>query len=283
MSHSSASLASSPQDRGALAAAFGRTQVIFMLIVVLAPIAWMVLASFKRSVDVMALPPHLFSAPTLDNYRELFVRTDFLHNTWNSLVVAVGSTVLGLVLAVPAAFAISWHRTTWPATLTLFARMAPGTLFLLPWFVLFSKVDLVGSYTVLILTHGAITVPVALWTLLPYFDGVPRALVESGQIDGCRPHSILLRIVLPLVLPGVVVAAILCFVFTWNYFLFALALSGFDTKTAIVASFNFVGEGVTNWGALMAAASMIALPPLVLALLVQRRLVSGLAVGAVKG
>jgi len=161
--------------------------------------------------------------------------------------------------------------------------MAPGTLFLLPWFVLFSKLDLVGSYTVLILTHGAITVPVALWTLLPYFDAVPRALVESGQIDGCRPHSILLRIALPLVVPGIVVAAILCFVFTWNYFLFALALSGFDTKTAIVASFNFVGEGVTNWGALMAAASMIAMPPLILALLVQRRLVSGLAVGAVKG
>ena len=261
----------------------GRLQVILMLTIVLLPIAWMLLASFKHSVDVMSLPPKLYTAPTLDNYRELFVRTEFLHNTWNSLVVASGATVLGLVLAIPAAFAISWHRMTWPATLTLFARMAPGTLFLLPWFVLFSKLDLVGSYTVLILTHGAITVPVALWTLLPYFDAVPRALVESGQIDGCRPHSILLRIALPLVVPGIVVAAILCFVFTWNYFLFALALSGFDTKTAIVASFNFVGEGVTNWGALMAAASMIAMPPLVLALLVQRRLVSGLAVGAVKG
>lgn len=260
-----------------------RLQLLAVLAIVLLPIGWMVLSSFKHSVDVMRLPPVLLSSPTLDNYRELFGRTDFLHNTWNSLVVAIGSTTLGLVLAVPAAFAISWHRLTWPATLTLFARMAPGTLFLLPWFVLFSKLELVGSYTGLILAHGAITVPVALWTLLPYFDGLPRALIESGQMDGLRPHSILLRIALPLVVPGVVVAAILCFVFTWNYFLFALALSGFDTKTAIVASFNFIGEGVTNWGALMAAASMIALPPLVLALLVQRRLVSGLAVGAVKG
>jgi multiple sugar transport system permease protein len=277
------SSASPPHRRSALAVLLGRLQVILMLIVVVMPIAWMFLASFKHSIDVMTLPPKLFITPTLDNYRELFVRTDFLHNTWNSLVVATGATILGLVLAIPAAFAISWHRMTWPATLTLFARMAPGTLFLLPWFVLFSQFDLVGSYTVLILTHSAITVPVALWTMLPYFDGVPRALVESGQIDGCRAHSILLRIVLPLVVPGIVVAAILCFVFTWNYFLFALALSGFDTKTAIVASFYFVGEGVTNWGALMAAASMIAVPPLVLALLVQRRLVSGLAVGAVKG
>ncbi len=266
-----------------LSVSLGRLQVFLMLLVVLAPLAWTFLSSFKTSVDVMTLPPKLLSSPTLDNYRELFVRTEFLHNTFNSLVVSVGSTLLGLVLAIPAAFAISWHRTTWPATLTLFARMAPGTLFLLPWFILFSKLDLVGSYTVLILTHGAITVPVALWTLLPYFDRVPRALIESGQMDGCKPLTILLRIALPLVIPGVVVAGILCFVFTWNYFLFALALSGFDTKTAIVASFNFVGEGVTNWGALMAAASMIALPPLVLALLVQRHLVSGLAVGAVKG
>ena len=277
------SVASPLRMRSPATRLLARLQVVLLLTIVLLPIAWMLLASFKKSVDVMSLPPKLFSVATLDNYRELFVRTEFLHNTWNSLVVACGATILGLVLAIPAAFAISWHRMTWPATLTLFARMAPGTLFLLPWFVLFSKLELVGSYTVLILTHSAITVPVALWTLLPYFDGVPRALIESGQIDGCRPHSILLRIVLPLVVPGVVVAAILCFVFTWNYFLFALALSGFDTKTAIVASFNFVGEGVTNWGALMAAASMIAMPPLVLALLVQRRLVSGLAVGAVKG
>lgn len=247
------------------------------------PLLWMALSSFKSPLEVTAYPPVLVFSPTLDNYSELFGRTDFLHNTWNSFVVAGGSTILGLIIATPAAFAISWHRMMWPATVSLFARMAPGTLFLLPWFILFSQVDLVGTYTVLILTHGAITVPVALWTLLPYFDALPRALIESAQMDGCRPHAILLRIALPLVAPGLVVAAILCFVFTWNYFLFALALSGFDTKTAIVASFNFIGEGVTNWGALMAAATMIALPPLVLALLVQRQLVSGLSSGAVKG
>jgi multiple sugar transport system permease protein len=125
--------------------------------------------------------------------------------------------------------------------------------------------------------------PVALWTLLPFFDGVPRELVEAAQIDGCRPHAILARVALPVVMPGVIVATILSFVFSWNYFLFALVLSGFDTKTAIVASFNFIGEGVTNWGALMAAAAVIALPPLVLTFIIQRRLVAGLAVGAVKG
>lgn len=252
-------------------------------LVFMAPIIWMAISSFKNPIEVTAYPPTLLFEPTLDNYRELFGRTDFGHYTWNSFVVAGLSTLLGLVLAIPAAFAISWHRMTWPATVSLFARMAPGTLFLLPWFIMFSNLGLSGSFTALVLAHAVITMPLALWILLPYFDGMPREVVESGQIDGCRGPTILLRLVLPMIYPGIVVATIMSFVFAWNYFLFALALSGFDTKTAIVASFNFIGEGTTNWGALMAAATVIALPPLVLTFMVQRWLVAGLSFGAVKG
>jgi multiple sugar transport system permease protein len=219
----------------------------------------------------------------LENYQHLFTRTDFLENTLNSFYVAGGSTVLGLLLALPAAYAISWHRMTWPATLTLFARMAPGTLFLLPWFIMFSNVGLSGTHAALIITHAVITLPIALWTMLPHFDGLPRELTESAQIDGCSSLKILTLIALPIVMPGLIVAIILSFIFSWNYFLFALALSGISSKTAIVASFNFIGEGVTNWGALMAAATVIALPPIILTFLIQRKLVAGLSFGAVKG
>ena len=258
-------------------------QVAVLALILFAPIAWMVMASFKSRVDITRYPPALLFDPTLENYRQLFIRTDFLENTMNSFIVAGGSTLLGLLLALPAAFAISWHRMVWPATLTLFARMAPGGLFLLPWFIMFSGVGLSGTHAALILTHAVITLPIALWTMLPYFDGMPRELVESAQIDGCRAHQALLRVVLPVVMPGMVVATILCFIFSWNYFLFALVLSGISSKTAIVASFNFIGEGVTNWGTLMAAATVIAMPPILLTLLIQRRLVSGLSFGAVKG
>jgi multiple sugar transport system permease protein len=258
-------------------------QLAIVVVALVAPVAWMVLSAFKPRHEVAAFPPRLLFAPTLDNFVELFRRTDFLENTLNSLIVAGGSTVLGLLLAFPAAFAMSWHRMSWPATATLFARMAPGTLFLLPWLMMFTALGLVGSHLVLILTHAVITLPVAIWVLLPYFDGLPREVIESAEIDGCRQYQTLLLVALPMVLPGVVVAAILSFVFSWNYFLFALVLSGFDSKTAIVASFNFIGEGVTNWGALMAAATVIALPPLVLTLLIQRHLVGGLSAGAVKG
>ena len=258
-------------------------QLALVVIVLVAPVAWMVLSAFKPRTEVAAIPPRIIFTPTLENFEELFRRTDFLENTLNSLIVAGGSTILGLVLAFPAAFAMSWHRMSWPATATLSARMAPGTLFLLPWLMMFTALGLIGSHFALILTHAVITLPVAIWVLLPYFDALPREIIESAQIDGCRQHQTLLRVALPMVAPGVVVAAILCFVFSWNYFLFALVLSGFDSKTAIVASFNFIGEGVTNWGALMAAATVIALPPLVLTLLIQRHLVVGLSAGAVKG
>jgi multiple sugar transport system permease protein len=258
-------------------------QVIVLCIVLFAPIAWMILASFKNRTEITKYPPEIFFTPTLENYQHLFTRTDFLENTLNSFYVAGGSTALGLLLALPAAYAISWHRMTWPATLTLFARMAPGTLFLLPWFIMFSNVGLSGTHLALIITHAVITLPIALWTMLPHFDGLPRELTESAQIDGCSSLKILILIALPIVMPGLIVAIILSFIFSWNYFLFALALSGISSKTAIVASFNFIGEGVTNWGALMAAATVIALPPIILTFLIQRKLVAGLSFGAVKG
>lgn len=258
-------------------------QIVFVAVLILLPIGWMVLSSFKPSSEVTAYPPRLFFSPTLDNYRQLFETTPFLSYTWNSVIVTVGSTLIGLLLGTPAAFAVSWTRITWPATVTLLARMAPGTLFLLPWYMVFRELGLIGSYWALILTHAVITMPIAIWVLLPFFDNIPRSVLESAQVDGCSVPRILWRIALPLVMPGLVVSAILSFVFSWNYFLFALVLSNGDTKTLIAASFNFIGEGATYWGALMAAATLIALPPLVLAFLVQRRLVAGLALGAVKG
>lgn len=257
--------------------------LVLVLGVLVLPVAWVVLSAFKMRTEVAALPPKVIFTPTLENFVELFGRGDFLDYTWNSFIVASGSTLLGLALGFPAAFAMAWHRMTWPATATLFARMAPGTLFLLPWLVMFTEIGLTGTRTALVLTHAVITLPIAIWVMLPYLEGVPRELVESAQIDGARQDQVLLRVVLPVVIPGIVVAAILSFVFSWNYFLFALVLSGVESKTAIVASFNFVGEGVTNWGALMAAAVVIAAPPLILALLIQRRLVGGLSAGAVKG
>lgn len=252
-------------------------------LVVIVPTLWMVLSSFKQSYEVTAYPPTIFFTPTLSNYATLSQTTPFLHYGLNSIIVTVGSTLIGLILGTPAAFAVSWTRVTWPAVIALVARMAPGTLFLLPWYVMFRHFDMIGSYWSLILTHAVITMPIVIWVLLPFFDGIPRSVFEAAQVDGCSPVRLFRRIALPLVSTGLAVSSILAFVFSWNYFLFALVLSNSDTKTLIAASFNFIGEGSTNWGGLMAAATLIALPPLILAVIVQRWLISGLTLGAVKG
>jgi len=258
-------------------------QLVIAGIIILTPTAWMVMSSFKPSFEVTAYPPTVIFSPTIQNYIELTKATPFFNYAINSLIVTVGSTSLGLLFGIPAAFAVSWTRISWPAILTLAARMAPGTLFLLPWYVMFRQVDLIGSYTALILSHAVITLPIVIWVLLPSFDSIPRSVFEAAQVDGCSVTRILWRIAIPLVGSGIAVSAILAFVFSWNYFLFALVLSNGDTKTLIAAAFNFVGEGSTQWGALMAAATLIALPPLLLATLVQRWLVAGLTLGAVKG
>jgi len=258
-------------------------QLALVALVILAPVAWMALSSFKPSSEVTAYPPKLLFSATLDNYRQLFRTTPFARYALNSFWVSAGSTLIGLLLGLPAAFAVSWSRITWPATVTLMARMAPGTLFLVPWYLMFSRLELVGSLWALILTHAVITMPIVIWVLLPFFDALPRSIFEAAQVDGCTPIRILLRIGVPLVVPGLTVAAILAFVYSWNYFQFALVLSNSDSKTLVAAAFNFIGEGSTFWGALMAAATLITTPPLLLAFAVQRRLVSGLSIGAVKG
>jgi multiple sugar transport system permease protein len=258
-------------------------QLVIAGVVIMAPVVWMALSSFKPSFAVTAYPPTLLFSPTSENYTQLFKTTPFFSYGVNSLIVTIGSAGLGLLFGIPAAFAVSWTRVSWPAILTLAARMAPGTLFLLPWYVMFRQVGMIGSYTALILSHAVITLPIVIWVLLPSFDNIPRSVFEAAQVDGCGVTRILWRIALPLVGSGIAVAAILAFVFSWNYFLFALVLSNGDSKTLIAAAFNFVGEGSTQWGVLMAAATLIALPPLVLAALVQRWLVSGLTLGAVKG
>ena len=199
--------------------------------VILVPTAWMVLSSLKPSFAVTAYPPTLIFSPTLENYDQLLKTTPFFSYAVNSLIVTVGSAGLGLLFGIPAAFAVSWTRIAWPAILTLAARMAPGTLFLLPWYVMFRQVGLIGSYTALILAHAVITLPIVIWVLLPSFDNIPRSVFEAAQVDGCSVTRILWRIALPLVGSGIAVAAILAFVFSWNYFLFALVLSNGDTKT----------------------------------------------------
>ena len=145
-------------------------QTVIACIIFLVPMLWMVSSSFKGSVDVTAYPPKLFFTPTLDNFRTLFSTVPFFNYLANSIIVASGSTpARSGPGSCPLPSPISWHRVTWPASVTLFTRMAPGTLFVLPWFILFTDIHLIGTHAALVLAHAVITVPLMLWILIPYF------------------------------------------------------------------------------------------------------------------
>ncbi len=258
-------------------------QLILILVPFLFPLFWMLLSSFKTQVENTAYPPVWIFRPTLSNYREVFVKNPFFQFTWNSLVVAAGSTGLALLLGLPGAYAIARFKRTGIALAILTARMAPGISYLIPWFILFTKLKMIDSYTALILTHLIVALPLVLWVMIGFFEDVPGELIEASRIDGCSHFRAFIKVALPLVKPGIVATAILSFIFSWNNFLFSLIIAGFKTRTLPIAVYNFLSYEEINWGGLTAAATIITLPVLILSLFIQKHIVRGLTFGALKG
>ena len=249
----------------------------------LLPFVWMVLSSFKSALQIIELPPRLIFRPTLQNYVNVFATQNFARFFWNSLVIGVGSTGLGLILGLPAAYSIARYKQHGLALAILMARIVPGITFLIPLFILFRALGLVDTYLSLILTHLLVGLPFIVWVMVPFFEAIPRSLEEAARVDGASMLQVILRIVLPISGPGIVTGSILAFVFSWNNFMFSIVLATNRTKTLPVAVYNFISYAQIDWGGLMAAAVVITLPVLVLALLTQRYVVKGLTAGAVKG
>ncbi|TJY44087.1 carbohydrate ABC transporter permease [Cohnella pontilimi] len=247
------------------------------------PFIWMLLASFKTQSQIMSEGQLLFFKPTTHNYTSVFKEYDFLKYIVNSLIIGLGSTLLALLLGLPAAYAIARHHMHKLSLVILVARIIPGITFLIPWFILFSKIHLVDTYTALILSHMLVGLPFIIWIMISFFEALPKEIEEAGLIDGCNHHQVFLRVIMPISGPGVITASLLSFIFSWNNFMFSIILAGDKTKPLPVAVFNFMSYSEINWGALMAAACIITLPVLIIALLAQRYVVSGLAAGAVKG
>jgi len=247
------------------------------------PFLWMLLGSFKTTVDFLSYPPTWLFQPTLDNYRQVFADNAFVRYLLNSLVVAAGATIVGLLLGIPAAYALARWRRTAMGIVLLAARMAPGIAFLIPLFVLFLQLHLVGSYVSLIASHLIFTLPVTVWLTVGFIEAVPVEIEQSALVDGCSVPGVLVRIVVPLTAQGIAATSILSFIASWNNFLFALVLANEQTKTLPVAVLGYIGYTSIQWGTLMAASCIITMPVLVLALCVQKYIVRGLVAGAVTG
>lgn len=257
--------------------------LVLVVVGLLLPLIWMVAASLKTNVDIYDTSKALLFSPTVENYTTVLDQANYVTFIINSLWVAFASTVLSLLLGVPAAYSMSRFSMKRSALVVLMARVIPGVSLLVPWFYVFSNLKLVGGFTVLVLSHMFVSLPLVVYIMMGFFDGMPLELEESAQVDGLTPIGAFRRITLPLSTPGIATAGILAFIFSWNNFMFALVLSGAKTKTLPVAIFDFVGYAAIDWGGLMAAATVVTVPIMVIALLAQKYVVSGLTAGATKG
>jgi multiple sugar transport system permease protein len=258
--------------------------VFLVLLLMLLPLLWMVANAFKTPLQILKLPPDLLFTPTLENFVSVLAGQNFAQYLLNSTVIAVGSTAFGLVLGLPAAYAIARYRMNGIGILILLARIVPGITFLLPLYILFGqKLHIIDTYTALILAHMLVGLPFIVWVMVPFFEAIPRELEEAATVDGASIWGSFTRIILPISGPGIVTGAILAFVFSWNNFMFSVQLAPNKVRTVPVAIFNFISYAQIDWGGLMAAAVLITLPVLVLAVITQRYVIRGLTAGAVKG
>ncbi|MCY4117811.1 MAG: carbohydrate ABC transporter permease [Caldilineaceae bacterium] len=244
---------------------------------------WMFVSSFKPNLLIVSDPPVWFFIPTLDHYGEVFRRNPFGRYLFNSLTIAVSSVGLSLVVGLPAAYSIAKYKQDGLALALLVVRMLPGITFLVPLFIVYKRLGLLDSHAGIVITHILTVLPLIMWVMIGFFEDVPTELLDAALIDGCSQLGTMVRIMIPLSLPGITAVSILSFISSWNNFIFVLILGGSKTMTLPLAVYSFLTYGQVNWGALCAAATVVTLPVLLLALVVQRFLAGGLTMGAIKG
>jgi multiple sugar transport system permease protein len=251
------------------------------------PVLWALLTSFKTERDVLAYPPVVVFAPTLANYREvLFGASSILPNLWSSFVVTGSTTLLTMLIATPAAYALA--RLRFPGKRTsgfyvLATQMLPPVGLIIPYYLALQKAGALDSYGGMILIYLTFSLPFAIWLLVSYFEDVPLEMEEAALLDRAGRWGAFWHVVLPQVRGGLAVTTIFVFLNAWNEFLFAVVLGGNNVRPVTVAMFNFISVEQTQWARLAAGAMVAMAPVIVIGLLAQRHIVKGLTVGAVKG
>ena len=245
---------------------------------------WMLSLALKTEVDNTAYPPVFFpTALTLDNFRAVFAQNDFVGYTINSVIVSFSATGLALLVGVPAGYGIAKAKASASAALVLVARITPGLSYLVPLFLLFQWLNMTGTLLPIVITHLVITVPIVVYVMVGFFEGLPGELEEAALVDGASIWQAFYRVALPLARPGITVATILSFIFSWNNFIFGVVLAGRTTRTLPVAVYNTLTFEQISWGPLAASALLVTAPVLLLTLAMQREIVAGLTAGGVKG
>jgi N,N'-diacetylchitobiose transport system permease protein len=261
---------------------------LLVFFVMVFPVYWMVSTAFKRPIDILSFTPEFVPSPaTLSNFDNAIHRPFFWSSVRNSLIVVVAVTALSMVLAFLAALALAKFRFYGRAAFVILiigVQMVPLNALIIPLYILLSKAGQVDKLTGVIVTYLTFVLPFCVWTLRGFMLGVPRELEEAAMVDGSTRFGAFVRILLPLVAPGLVATSIFAFIQVWNEFIIAyVLLQSDDNRTLSVWLASFTTLRGTEWGPLMAAATLTALPVVLFFVLVHRRIAFGLTAGAVRG
>jgi len=244
---------------------------------------WMISLSVKTEVDNTAYPPIFVpDHPTLANFVQVFTENSMGLYFWNSIVVSGLATLVALAVGIPAGYGIARTQAHKLTVLILIARMTPALSYLIPLFTVFQLLGLNNTLTALVITHLVITVPIIVYVMAGHFETLPKELEEAALIDGGSVWTSFRYVALPLARPGIVVATILAFIFSWNNFVFGAVLAGRATRTLPAAVYNVLTFEQLAWGPLAAAALVVTVPVLLLTIVIQKEIVVGLTHGGVK-
>lgn len=258
--------------------------VLILLLVELFPIILIVATSFKPQKSIFDSNPLATFKPTLNNYKEVLFQRDFLNNLISSVIIAVSTTIISVSFGSMAAYSLARFDFKGRQKIglgILASRMIPPITLSVPLFILMRKMNILDTHLVLILAHISFIMPYIIWMTLPFFKSIPKAYEEAALIDGCSRFSSFTRIFIPLVAPGLVVAGIFSFVYSWNDFLYALILAGSEVKTVPITVSGFIGQFGPKWGAMTAAGTLAIIPIFVFALILQKYIISGFSVGGI--
>ncbi|SFU77980.1 carbohydrate ABC transporter permease [Butyrivibrio sp. INlla21] len=260
----------------------------FLLIVyaifALFPLIWMVLITFKSDTEVFTTT-FLFH-PTLANYQEVLLRSNYARYILDSVIVSGGAVLVSVLVGVPAAYALARYnfpRKEELAFQILSYKFAPEILVVLPLFMIYQKIGLYDSYVGLIWVYQLISLPLLIWVVRGYFEDISVEIEYAAQVDGYSWYQIFFKMLIPLIKPGLVSSALLAFIFAWNSFTFPLILSSNKVYPVTVAIMKYLGTDSAHYGQLAVASTVSALPAVIFALCIQKHLVRGLSFGAVKG
>jgi len=260
----------------------------FMLIVMLSPIVFTALTSFKTREETFRWPPTYFPEnPTLGAYHEILFESPMGRHLLNSLIIALGTTATVLVMGVFTAYGLSQYRfrgSKWVMVTLLATRIIPPISLLPSFYMIFSYLGLINTYTGLIVLNTFLIYPLAVWMLKSFFDAFPRDLIDAALVDGCGRTRAFIRVVLPVSTIGIAAVAIISFLWAWNEFLFAMIFSNTrEVQPATVGAHYFIGDETIQWDSLAATAIFTALPGIIFFTIAQKAIIKGLTAGGVKG